>query len=300
VNGQVVWLDDCEAPGDNGWMHPGVPPTGQTGVTFVRGQFGIDFWTNRPPMPGEPPVGTWMYAAVDTVTSRMVDGQRTFLRAPPIDIEGAASGIIGQWWFWADCPHETNDLFGFVPHSGDHLDCVWDPIEDPFGECSLFWWYTAAPAWWQARVTSEWSLCVGGHWFGPEWGLQNDEPPAPGVQHWAGFFLDRARFGYLVPTAVPDREPVASGLSAVLPNPSRGSTRITYSLLAASAVNVAVYDLTGRVVRTLVDGVVGPGEHEVVWDGVTETGVRAASGVYFVKLAAGDGGAGEAKLVFVR
>jgi flagellar hook assembly protein FlgD len=45
------------------------------------------------------------------------------------------------------------------------------------------------------------------------------------------------------------------------------------------------------VVKTLVDGDANPGEHVAVWDGTTDSGGRAASGVYFVRLEA-DGGRG--------
>ncbi|MCK4512057.1 hypothetical protein KAW64_09975, partial [bacterium] len=44
----LVFLDDCESPGDNGWVHDGIPAHGQTGVTFWRGLYGTDIWTNRP------------------------------------------------------------------------------------------------------------------------------------------------------------------------------------------------------------------------------------------------------------
>ena len=290
VNGEVVWLDDCEAPGDNGWMHPGVPPTGQTGVTFFRGQFGIDFWTNRPPMPGEPPVGTWMYAAVDSLTSRMVDGERAYLTSPPIPVEGV-QGLVLAWEGWRDCPC-TADAVGLIPGMGDG-----DPSCIEYAEGWTDYWWCGAPGW--VSITDNMNAFTGHSWFGLRCGCRAGTEH-PGWEHMSGLFLDRVRVGVVPWASVSEEIGLPAQIAAVSPNPSRGSTRIIYSLLAASAVNVAVYDLTGRVVRTLVDGVVGPGEHEVVWDGVTETGVRAASGVYFVKLAAGDGGAGEAKLVFVR
>jgi hypothetical protein len=48
-----------------------------------------------------------------------------------------------------------------------------------------------------------------------------------------------------------------------------------------------VYDAAGRLVRTLVDGVVGPGTYRVSWDGRDETRRRVAPGVYFYELRAG-------------
>jgi hypothetical protein len=65
---------------------------------------------------------------------------------------------------------------------------------------------------------------------------------------------------------------------------------------------VRVYDLSGRLVTTVLDEVVEPGGHRVVWDGTTDTDNRAASGVYFLKIEAPDveGFSATRKLVLVR
>jgi len=73
VNDELLWLDDCESPGDNGWAHGNIPASGQTGVIFTRGVYGTDFWTGRVFSCDERQ--GWMYAAVDPLTSKMVDGQ---------------------------------------------------------------------------------------------------------------------------------------------------------------------------------------------------------------------------------
>lgn len=49
-------------------------------------------------------------------------------------------------------------------------------------------------------------------------------------------------------------------------------------------MELAVYDLKGRLVRTLVDGVLPAGPDEAVWDGRTDAGREAASGAYFYRL----------------
>lgn len=70
------------------------------------------------------------------------------------------------------------------------------------------------------------------------------------------------------------------------PNPFSGSTRISFALKGASSqpVQLKVFDVTGRVVRTLIDRSVEPGQHAVAWDGISDAGVRASSGVYFYEL----------------
>ena len=87
------------------------------------------------------------------------------------------------------------------------------------------------------------------------------------------------------------------------PNPFNPQTTIEYSVAVSGRVTMRVYDLAGRQVRTLVDRNVAPGEHHAIWDGTTDTGQRAASGVYFVRMeAAGHGDAFHAtrKLVLLK
>jgi hypothetical protein len=90
--------------------------------------------------------------------------------------------------------------------------------------------------------------------------------------------------------------PVAAGpgapaarlaLSAPHPNPSRGAVRFALELPAASAVEVAIYDLGGRRVRTLHRGPLEAGRHDLTWDGGGAAGRRAAPGVYFARATAG-------------
>ncbi|HEX7878604.1 MAG TPA: BsuPI-related putative proteinase inhibitor [Candidatus Eisenbacteria bacterium] len=69
------------------------------------------------------------------------------------------------------------------------------------------------------------------------------------------------------------------------PNPFKPQTTIQYRLLAPADVSVQVYDLNGRLVRTLISAVHQPaGEQFLPWDGKDETGVEASGGVYFYRV----------------
>jgi len=96
-----------------------------------------------------------------------------------------------------------------------------------------------------------------------------------------------------------DTPTLATKLQGVHPNPFNPSTRIVYSTARAGHVSLAVYDLTGRRVRTLVDGHVGVGEHFALWDGRGDDGTRTASGVYFARYVGGDV-VDTAKLVLIK
>ena len=77
-------------------------------------------------------------------------------------------------------------------------------------------------------------------------------------------------------------------LEASRPNPFRSATDIVYEVAAPTRVTLAVFDVTGRRVRTLVDETVAQaGRYRVTWDGRTSSGTRAASGVYFTELDTG-------------
>ena len=71
------------------------------------------------------------------------------------------------------------------------------------------------------------------------------------------------------------------------PNPFNPSTKIGYSLPEKCRVRIEVYDISGRHVASLVDGVQASGFHPVVWNGVDERGGSVASGVYFCRLTSG-------------
>jgi hypothetical protein len=86
-----------------------------------------------------------------------------------------------------------------------------------------------------------------------------------------------------VPVSMPYRE-----VFAVYPNPVKGQAQIEYSLMAPGEVDLAVYDVTGRLVRRVVEGVVQVGVHRVSWDGKDRDGRKVSSGIYFVKLSSPD------------
>jgi hypothetical protein len=74
-----------------------------------------------------------------------------------------------------------------------------------------------------------------------------------------------------------------------VPNPFNPVTTISYDVPAGGgAVSLAVYDVAGRLVRTLVSGAQDEGRRQVSWDGRDGLGQAMSSGVYFYRLKAGD------------
>jgi hypothetical protein len=77
-------------------------------------------------------------------------------------------------------------------------------------------------------------------------------------------------------------------LSQNVPNPFNPVTTIRYNVDRAGVASLKVYDVTGRMVRSLVDRRHDPGEYEVVWDGRNQAGVELATGVYFCRFKIGE------------
>lgn len=76
-------------------------------------------------------------------------------------------------------------------------------------------------------------------------------------------------------------------LRPALPNPLVRQSVIAFDLAKAGMVRLRIYDVAGRLVRTLADGAHPAGRHEVVWNGADHAGRRVAAGVYFARLDSG-------------
>jgi len=89
-------------------------------------------------------------------------------------------------------------------------------------------------------------------------------------------------------TGVRDAQPTRFALRQCVPNPFNPTTMIRYDLPASCSVTLRIFDVTGRMVRRLVDDDSAPaGSYEVQWDGRDDSGRSVATGVYFYQIQAG-------------
>jgi glucose/arabinose dehydrogenase len=84
------------------------------------------------------------------------------------------------------------------------------------------------------------------------------------------------------------------------PDPFNPSTNIDFTIPAAGAVTLTVYDVLGRKVRTLLDGSVPAGGRSVSWDGRDSRGTPVGSGVYFYRLLTGSNLSATKKMIVLR
>ena len=93
-------------------------------------------------------------------------------------------------------------------------------------------------------------------------------------------------FQLQVNTGVEDDLPRTVILGRNAPNPFNPATEIRFTVPRDGKVSLKVYDLSGRLVRTLVSGRLDAGGHAVTWHGDDDRGARTASGTYFYRLEA--------------
>jgi hypothetical protein len=113
---------------------------------------------------------------------------------------------------------------------------------------------------------------------------------APSVNTYHDFAMASPAFVYSESYA--DVEPPAAPLEYRLyptsPNPFESSTTIRYDIPEADRVKLAVYDVNGRRLRSLVDvPVQEAGRHTASWDGRDDGGKQVAPGIYFYRLETG-------------
>lgn len=87
---------------------------------------------------------------------------------------------------------------------------------------------------------------------------------------------------------LPGGLPTEFALHGNYPNPFNPSTQIRFDVPKASPVTMAIYNLLGQEVRTLLDGVFDAGRHAITWNGRDNRGLDVGTGVYLVRMKAGD------------
>jgi hypothetical protein len=134
--------------------------------------------------------------------------------------------------------------------------------------------------------------------------LTFDPIPAPTTLTLTVTAFNRVTVVHTVPvfpgTGAPEGDaPLVTALRSVRPNPTRGGSRIEYSLAQEGHVLIEVFNVRGQSVRTLADRREPVGARALAWDGKDDAGVPVSSGVYLVSLRMGDRTSGR-KIAVVR
>jgi hypothetical protein len=74
----------------------------------------------------------------------------------------------------------------------------------------------------------------------------------------------------------------------IAPNPFSNSTTISFSISQSQKISVCIFDLTGRLVKTIASAQMQAGIHQITWNAKDENGNAVNGGVYFLRIQAGD------------
>jgi hypothetical protein len=206
--------------------------------------------------------------------SNDVDGGKTTLLSPVFDLADAVSATLSYWrWY-------TNDL-GNNP--GEDWWTV-DVTDDGVGWTHLEYTQASANSWNEYTFNIADFVSFTDH-FQVRFIAEDLSPGSLVEAAVDDFALDvvRAPTAGISPAEV-DAIRQANGFVSVSPNPFNPATTIVYEVGQSTSVRLRVYDVSGRMVRSLIDDTVEAGEHTVTFDGRGASGRALASGIYFLRL----------------
>ncbi len=117
--------------------------------------------------------------------------------------------------------------------------------------------------------------------------LQADSALIPASQDWG--IKKYTILVRLIPTGVieiPGQIPAKFGLGQNYPNPFNPSTTIKFDIARTAMTEIAVYNILGQKISTLVSQELKPGSYSTLWNGTSNTGNSISTGVYFVRMSA--------------
>jgi hypothetical protein len=273
---EVMFADDFET--DRGWTVGAAGDAATTGIWLRADPVGTDYQTedDHTPDPGHICFVTGNGAVGGANGDQDVDGGRTSLISPVIDLSGATWARLSYWRWFVDATNVDDNFWVYLSNDGG---TTWTVLERL--QASAYPWTLATfPDLGQVLpLTSQMRLKFAAEDIG------------------SGSLVEAALDDLTItavgsaPVAAPEvlatTRPGAVRLLPARPNPAAGSTTLTYSLSAAGDVSLNLFDAGGRLVRTLLRGQCPAGTRAAVWDGRDTDGRPVAAGVYLARLEAG-------------
>jgi len=124
---------------------------------------------------------------------------------------------------------------------------------------------------------------TGQYWNGPAWSAGNPSASLTtpnAAEDWVLLLVSDGTVSIARDSGAPRSSPILLGAA---PNPFRGSTTVALNLTAPARVRLAIYDMSGRLVRVLLNGEAA-GTRSLAWDGTASDGRKTTPGVYVIRL----------------
>ncbi len=266
-------------PGDDiglltAWIDAYVPPHGFSGRGLLMTGDDLVFSLLNAGAAGQVFVGEFLGVSLVDRDIRPLINNQTAPLIRTIDVEWPVFRNIEQWVLTAGCPGLPR-VDAVVPASPQTVRLA--EFTAPTGEPGA---YPFAAAVWRYRGATSSEIVMLPYGIGliadaPGRTAARDGVPPAYVQVIDDVLLSLLRG----PAGSP---PGAPGFAVnSFPNPFNPATTIRLQVPAAGDVSVAVYNVRGELVRTLLDERLDEGQHDVLWDGRDRAGAPVASGVYF-------------------
>jgi hypothetical protein len=274
------WFDDCET--HRGWTLGAIDDNATSGHWVRADPVGTTNAGGEPvqpeddhtPAPGVMCFVTGNAAPGSSAGANDVDGGWTTLQSPIFDLSDATAATLTYWRYY------TND------RGNNPGEDPWSVIVSDDGEDWSYLEYThsSTNAW--VELSFDLSHHVAFTDFFQVRFIASDTGAGALVEAAVDdFTLDVTRRSPIgVEPGAVEAVRTASGFVAIRPNPFNPTTTIDFRVGAATRVSLRLYDVGGRMVRTLVDGMTTAGEHTIVFDGTSSAGASLASGIYFLRL----------------
>jgi len=272
-----AWYDPAET--DRGWTL-GAPGDNATTGIWIREEpvgttysgYQIQPEHDHTPDPGEICFVTGNTPVGGGAGDNDVDGGKTTLLTPVFNLEGAQAAGISYWrWYsnaWGGDPN--NDWWNVdVTNDGQ----TWYSLEHTMQTTAAWVEMTFDLTAYLPELTDHVQIRF----------VAADEGSGSLVEAGVDDFMLNA---VLPPTSGIDAEELGQrfGLLSFNPNPVGPRTTVTYQLGHATQVDLGLYDVSGRKLRSLVHGTVPGGTHAITFDGCDSRGHALPSGIYFLRL----------------
>ncbi len=276
-----AWRDDAES--DRGWQLGAEGDDATAGVWVrldpngtVSGDQPVQPEDDHTPDPGKLCFVTGNCLSGYPAMRGDVDGGRTTLLTPVFALGDAMSAHIEYWrWFSNDLGENPGQDAWRVEVTSDGE--TWVTLEETVESANSWTWHTfnleeSIPLTNQVQIRF----------------VAEDLAPESLVDAAVDdFTLTMVR---RLPTDAPEgAAPLRADFLRLEPTPLQSTGRIRFVQSARGPIDLALYDVAGRRIRCLAGGVLGPGLHDVEFNGRDGTGHRLASGVYFLKLTSAAG-----------
>lgn len=273
----AFFFDDAEA--DRGWTF-GAPDDDASSGQWTRADpIGTTYNSQQcqpeddhTPAPGVQCFVTANGSVGGTAGEADVDGGKTTLLTPVFDLSDAVSASI-EYWRWY-----TNDL------GNNPGEDYWDVDVTADGENWVSLEHTNA----SANSWTQYSFNLG-DFVGLTEQVQIRFVASDEIN---GSLVEAAVDDFILTAVIPpstddvsEQEILANfGLVSCHPNPFNPRMAVVYRIGHDTKVSLCLYDVAGRVVRTLVDDKVAAGEHTITFDGRDDLGRAVSSGIYFLRM----------------